>query len=77
MENYEPELVSSRAVAKILGISERTIEDWVYEQRRRFTPDPLPYHKIGRLTRFSLADVRAWYRRRRVSLEVECADGKS
>jgi len=77
MNSIEPELIDGRAVARILGISERTIQDWVYEQRRHFTPDPLPYHKIGRLTRFSLSDVRAWYGRRRVSLRVECAEGKS
>ena len=66
-DGIEPELVSGKAVARILGLSERTIEDWVYEQRRRFTPDPLPYHKIGRLTRFHLPEVRDWYRRRKVS----------
>jgi hypothetical protein len=60
------ELLDVKAVAYILNVSPRTIEDWIYRERRTPTPDPLPVRKVGRLNKFRYEDVWAWVERRKV-----------
>jgi predicted DNA-binding transcriptional regulator AlpA len=62
----EPELVSVKTLGRLLDISEKTIWDWIYKNRRQSSLDPLPYHKLGGLVRFNLKEVRQWVDRRRV-----------
>ena len=62
----EPELVSVRSLSRMLDVSPKTIWDWIYKSRRQPTLDPIPYHKLGGLVRFRLAEVRAWVDRRKV-----------
>jgi len=64
----EPELLSIRKLAKFLDCSPKTIQDWVYKDRKRPTPDPLPYYKLGGLVRFRLKEVMAWIERRKVRI---------
>lgn len=60
------ELVSVKTLSRLLDISEKTIWDWIYKNRRRPTLDPIPYYKLGGLVRFNLVEVRAWVERRKV-----------
>ena len=49
----QKELLSKRELAAVLGVSERTIENWLAEKR-------IPQFRLSsRLTRFSLPKVRA------------------
>jgi excisionase family DNA binding protein len=66
MNENDPDLVSVRTLSRLLDISEKTIWDWIYKNRRCPTLDPIPYYKLGGLVRFSLRDVRAWVERRKV-----------
>ncbi len=66
MDSVSPELVSVRTLARLLDISEKTIWDWIYKNRRQPGLDPIPYHKLGSLIRFNLEDIRAWVARRKV-----------
>jgi predicted DNA-binding transcriptional regulator AlpA len=66
MTAIDPELVSVKTLARLLDISEKTIWDWIYKSRRQRTLDPIPYHKLGGLVRFSLREIRAWVDRRKV-----------
>lgn len=45
-----PLLISAILLAKHLSIHERTVQRWTKEGR-------IPYHRIGRLIRYSLNDV--------------------
>lgn len=62
----EPELASVRTLSRLLDISEKTIWDWIYKNRRQPTLDPIPYCKLGGLIRFNLKEIRAWVERRKV-----------
>jgi excisionase family DNA binding protein len=62
----EPEMLSTRRLAQILDCSPKTVQDWLYKDRQRPAPDPLPYYRVGGLVRFKLSEVRKWIERRRV-----------
>ena len=66
MNENDPDLVSVKTLSRLLDISEKTIWDWMYKDRRAPTLDPIPYYKLGALVRFSIRDVRAWVDRRKV-----------
>lgn len=66
MNMDDSELVSVKTLSRLLDISAKTIWDWIYRSRRQPTFDPIPYHKLGGLVRFSLRDIRAWVDRRKV-----------
>lgn len=55
--NLEPELASTKQLALILSVPEKTIRRWIYRRQ-------IPYRKLGSLVRFNLAEVREWYNRR-------------
>jgi excisionase family DNA binding protein len=59
------ELMDTKDVARFLKLSDRTVEDWVYQSRKGTVPDPIPYHKLGRLTRFHPTELTAWLTRRK------------
>lgn len=63
-----PEMVSVRTLSRILDVSEKTIWDWIYKNRRQPAHDPIPYHKLGALVRFKLTEVRGWVDRRRIRI---------
>lgn len=67
VREIEPDLIDTVRVAQMLGVKRRTIEDWIYDQRKNYTPDPLPLVKVGRLNRFPPKAVEAWWKRRMVS----------
>jgi predicted DNA-binding transcriptional regulator AlpA len=75
MNNIEQELVSVKTLSRMIDVSQRTIWDWLYRDRKSPNMDPLPYHKLGGLVRFNLKEVRSWYNRRRVrptTIDVNC-----
>lgn len=45
--------VDKAAAAEHLGVSVRTIEDWVYRRQ-------VPFHHVGRLVRFRLSELDRW-----------------
>jgi excisionase family DNA binding protein len=48
----EPELVDKFVIARVFGVSPRTIENWVAQRK-------IPFLRIGRRTmKFKIADVR-------------------
>ena len=61
-----PELLSTRSLAKVLDCSPKTVQDWLYKDRRNPGTDPLPYYRVHGLVRFKLTEVMAWLERRRV-----------
>ena len=61
-----PELLSTRRLAELLDCSPKTVQDWLYKDRKNPTTDPLPYYRLGGLVRFKLKEVMAWVERRRV-----------
>jgi excisionase family DNA binding protein len=48
------ELVSVPTLAMILDVKEKTIRKWVAERR-------IPFHKLGKLVRFHVGEIRSWY----------------
>ena len=54
------ELVSVETLAELLDVKERTVREWVAKK-------VVPYHKLGRLVRFNLQEVRKWYHSREVA----------
>jgi predicted DNA-binding transcriptional regulator AlpA len=75
MENYEPELVSVKTLSRMIDVSQKTIWDWLYKDRKAPSMDPLPYHKLGGLVRFNVKEIRGWYNRRRVrptTIDADC-----
>jgi excisionase family DNA binding protein len=60
------ELLSIRRLAQLLDCSPKTVQDWLYKDRKRPSSDPLPYYRIGGLVRFKPKEVTAWIERRRV-----------
>jgi predicted DNA-binding transcriptional regulator AlpA len=75
MDNEETaDLLSTRRLAQVLDCSPKTVQDWMYKDRKNPATDPLPYYRIGGLVRFKLSEVRRWINRRRVRI---AAVGKS
>lgn len=66
----EAELLSIKHLAQVLGCSPKTVQDWLYKERRNPGSDPLPYYKLQGLIRFRLDEVMAWIARRRVRISV-------
>ncbi len=64
------ELLSTRKLAEILDCSPKTVQDWLYKDRKTQTADPLPYYRLGGLVRFRLSDVLRWIERRRVRVSA-------
>lgn len=60
MELDDDTLLAEGEVAKLLGISPRTLQKWRYEGGH--TP---AFHKVGRAVRYRLGDVKEWLRERR------------
>lgn len=58
--NVAPELVSVKTLSRMLDLKERTLRELVAQRK-------IPFFKIGRLVRFNLEDIRAWYRKNLVS----------
>ena len=56
------DIVSPIKLATILEVKPTTIYEWM---RRKDLPDALPYFRVGRFLRFSLAEVNAWMVRQR------------
>lgn len=52
-------LVGYREAAQMLGISPRTLEEWVGRRE-------VPFYRIGRLVRFSVTDLGDWIETRRI-----------
>ncbi len=48
------ELVSVKSLSQMLDVKERTIREWVAKRA-------IPYHKLGRLVRFDIKQIKAWY----------------
>ena len=61
-----PELLSIKNLAQLLDCSPKTVQDWLYKDRKNPSTDPLPYYRVGGLVRFKLKEVLAWVERRRV-----------
>jgi len=61
-----PELLSTKKLALILDCSPKTVQDWLYKDRKNPSADPLPYYRVQGLVRFKLREVQAWVERRRV-----------
>ena len=60
------ELLSVRKIAQFLDCSPKTVQDWLYKDRKNPNTDPLPYYRVRGLIRFKLIEVLAWVERRRV-----------
>ena len=48
------ELLSVRTLSEMLDVKEATIRKWVLDRT-------IPYHKLGKLVRFKLSEIREWY----------------
>lgn len=57
-------LVSVNTLAGLLDVSPRTVRGWVLERK-------IPYHKVGKLVRFSLVEVRGLVEAGRVEAHVK------
>jgi predicted DNA-binding transcriptional regulator AlpA len=62
-----------RTLSRLIDVSEKTIWDWIYRNRKHPSSDPLPYHKLGGLVRFKLKDVMAWVDRRQIRVSRNAA----
>jgi excisionase family DNA binding protein len=67
-ETVGPELLSTRSLAEVLDCSPKTVQDWIYKDRKKPGADPLPYYRLGGLVRFRLSEVLRWVERRRVRI---------
>ena len=56
---YLQELVSIKTLCQMLDVPEKTIRTWVYKR-------VIPYHKLGKLVRFNVDEIRNWCNRGRV-----------
>lgn len=59
METNDDKLLTEVQVAKLLGMSPRTLQKWRYQGGH--TPR---FHKVGRAVRYRLGDVKEWLRER-------------
>jgi hypothetical protein len=73
-ETLSPDLLFTRKLAEILDCSPKTVQDWIYKDRKRPGNDPLPYYRLGGLVRFRLSEVLSWVGRRRVRLCLTSSD---
>ncbi|MFH1381235.1 MAG: helix-turn-helix domain-containing protein [Candidatus Omnitrophota bacterium] len=53
------ELFSPQQLAKLLGISKKTVYDWIFTKK-------IPYYKVGRLVRFNPDEICRWLQERKV-----------
>jgi excisionase family DNA binding protein len=67
----EAELLSVRRLAQVLDCSPKTVQDWLYKDRKKQTMDPLPYYRLGGLVRFRVSEVLDWIERRRVRVGLK------
>jgi excisionase family DNA binding protein len=58
------ELVSIKTLCHMLDVPEKTVRTWVYRRA-------IPYHKLGKLVRFRVDEVRRWYAAGRVESLTE------
>lgn len=49
----EFELVSVKTLCEMFDLKEETVRGWVKKRE-------IPYHKLGRLVRFKLTEIRSW-----------------
>lgn len=54
MNGIQMELVSIKTLSTLLDLPEWTIRKWVSKKKIR-------YHKLGKLIRFDLKEIRSWY----------------
>ena len=55
MTGLQTELVSIKTLSTLLDLPEWTIRKWVSKKKIR-------YHKLGKLIRFDLKEIRCWYK---------------
>ena len=55
------ELVSVQTLSRLLDVKEKTIREWVLKRK-------IPYHKLGKLVRFHLSEIRAWYQAQKMEI---------
>jgi len=55
------ELVSIKTLAQMLELPEKTVRQWVWKRQ-------IPYHKLGKLVRFHIGEIRAWYKARKIEV---------
>lgn len=60
MDTNDDRFLTETEVARLLGMSPRTLQAWRYKGGH--TPD---FIKVGRSVRYRLGDVKAWLRERR------------
>lgn len=53
------ELVDTKTLAVMLSVKEKTVRDWCFKRE-------IPFVKLGKLVRFHLPTIRAWYNGRTV-----------
>ena len=56
-------MIDSKAVAALLGVSRRSIEDWARAEK-------IPHYLIGGQYRFDAAEIEAWKQARHVEARV-------
>ena len=66
-----PELLSTRKLAQLLDCSPKTVQDWLYKDRKTQSIDPLPYYRLRGLVRFRVSEVLRWIERRRVRVGLK------
>jgi excisionase family DNA binding protein len=59
-KGFIEELVSIRTLCRLLDVPEKTVRTWVYRRT-------IPYHKLGKLVRFNVHEIREWYGGTRVA----------
>ncbi|MBI3291877.1 MAG: helix-turn-helix domain-containing protein [Elusimicrobia bacterium] len=59
MNDRIEQLVSIKTLGQLLEVPEKTIRTWVWKRQ-------VPYYKLGKLIRFSVGEIRTWYRIRKV-----------
>lgn len=47
------ELISIKTLCRMLDVPEKTVRTWVYRRA-------IPYHKLGKLVRFNVREIRNW-----------------
>ena len=61
MDNaFVTELVSIKTLCRLLDVPEKTVRTWIYRR-------VIPYHKLGKLVRFDVQEIREWCSRGRVA----------
>lgn len=61
-------LITKREAANILGVSTRTIENYVYERK-------IPFLRIGGLTKFRESDLERWLNHKSFTPRKEVFNG--